>query len=43
MCGVWVVCVHVVLCVVLVVQMIQNAPCLSRVAPKMHLIGWQNT
>ena len=29
--------------VVRVVQMIKYAPCLSRVAPKMHLIGWQNT
>ena len=30
-------------CVWCVVQMMKNAPCLSRVAPKMHLIGWQNT
>ena len=26
------------LCVVCVVQMMKNAPCLARVAPKMHLI-----
>ena len=41
MCGG--VVVVVVLVVVLVVQMMKNAPCLARVAPKMHLIGWQNT
>ena len=32
-----------VVCVVCVVQMMKNAPCLARVAPEMHLIGWQNT
>ena len=30
----------VVCCVLCVVQMMKNAPCLARVAPKMHLIGW---
>ena len=28
---------------VVVVLTVKNAPCLARVAPKMHLIGWQNT
>ena len=29
--------------VVGVVRRIKNTPCLSRVVPTMHLIGWQNT
>ena len=34
---------RLVVVVVCVVQMIQSTPCLSRVMPTMHLIGWQNT
>ena len=36
-------CSEEVVMVVCVVQMMKNAPCLARVAPKMHLNGWQNT